>query len=174
MTTREIAGDFDVDYELTRFLRESRQYAMSRLSEIHPELDYSSFLLLVAIADTESGSRASDLAEDLRVHKSTISRAVTTLERLELIERQTHPEDARSQLLTVRPEARERLEAFRLRSHAWLARLLSEWGDEDVSSLGRMLARLNDAVGRGYAGLVTMASTMFPDIEPFLLDVGWI
>jgi DNA-binding MarR family transcriptional regulator len=174
MTTSELPGDFDVDYELTRLLRQTRQHAMGRLAEIHPGLDYNAFLLLVAIADAERGVRASELVENFHVHKSTISRTVSTLERLDLVERETHPDDARAQLLTVRPEARERLDAFRLRSHAWLADVLSGWDDEDVSSFGRMLSRLNAAVRRGYASLVTMVSTMFEDVEPYLGDVGWL
>lgn len=174
MTMTDLPGDIDVDYELTRLLRQTRQHAMSRLSEIHPGLDYNAFLLLVAIADAERGVRASELVENFNVHKSTISRTVSSLERLGLVERETHPDDARAQLLTIRPEAREQLDAFRQRSHAWLAGLLSEWNDEEVSSLGRMLSRLNAAVRRGYASVVTMLSTMVEDVEPFLGDVGWL
>jgi DNA-binding MarR family transcriptional regulator len=174
MTTSEIRTDFDVEYELTRFLRQTRQYAMSRLAEIHPDLDYNSFLLLVAIADAESGVRASDLAGDLRVHKSTVSRAVTSLERLGLIERRIHPDDGRAQLLKIRPDAKERLDTFRIKSHAWLDDLLANWSEEDRSSFGTMLARLNSAAGRGYAGMMTMVSTMAEDIEPLLMNFSWL
>jgi DNA-binding MarR family transcriptional regulator len=168
----DLPGRFDVDYELTRFLRQTRQYAMGRLAEIHPDLDYNAFLLLVAIRDAESGVRGSDLAESLHVHKSTVSRAVSTLERLGLVERTVHPDDGRAQLLTVPTDARDRLDVFRLKSHAWLSELLSDWSEDDVSTLGRMLARLNDAVGRGYATAATAVSTAVPVLEAFLTDVN--
>jgi DNA-binding MarR family transcriptional regulator len=174
MTTSEHPGDFDVDYELTRFLRESRHHAMGRLSEIHQDLDYNSFLLLVAIDDAEPGVRASDLAERLRVHKSTISRAVSALERLGLIERAIHPDDGRAQLLRIRPDAKERLDAFRIKSHAWLDDLLSTWSEEDRSSFGTMLSRLNSAAGRGYAGVVAVVTTMVEDLEPLLMNFSWL
>lgn len=139
--------DIDVDMELTRFLRQTRRFAMSRLDEIDPELDYNAFLLLLAIHEAADGVRASELADDMLVHKSTVSRGVATLERLGLVDRQTHPDDARAQLLTVPEQARERIDTFRLKSHVWLADLLATWSDDDVSSLGRLLSRLNDAVG---------------------------
>ena len=46
MTTSELPDDFDVDYQLVRFVRRARAYAMSHLAEIHEELDYNTFCLL--------------------------------------------------------------------------------------------------------------------------------
>jgi DNA-binding MarR family transcriptional regulator len=173
MTTSEPA-DFDVDYELTRFLRQSRQHVMSRLSEIHEELDYNSFLMLVAIDDAEPGVRASDLAERLHVHKSTISRAVNSLERLGLIERAVHPDDGRAQQLRIHPDAKQRLESFRIRSHAWLDDLLVNWSEEDRSLFGTLLARLNSAAGRGAMGVIAVIATVSDDLEPLLTNVSWL
>ena len=105
MTPEQSTG-YDVDYELTRFFRRVRDQAMSRLHEIHEDLDYNTFLLFIGIADAQDGVRASDLAEGMRVHKSTVSRGVSTLERLGLIERVQHPSDGRAQLLSVPASAR--------------------------------------------------------------------
>ena len=65
--TREIPHDLDVDYELTRFVRRVRTRGMSRLGEIHPQLDYGTFLFLLAICDATDGVRGSELAEQLGV-----------------------------------------------------------------------------------------------------------
>ncbi|MGI9084017.1 MAG: MarR family winged helix-turn-helix transcriptional regulator [Aeromicrobium sp.] len=145
MTTSELPDDFDVDYQLVRFVRRARAYAMSHLAEIHEELDYNTFLLLLAVCDSNVGVRASELAEGMSVHKSTVSRAVSTLERLGLLDRATHPDDGRAQLLTVPQDARERVEVFRVQSHAWLAELLVDWSPSELSSFAQQLARLNDA-----------------------------
>lgn len=146
MATRvKAAVDLDVNYELVRFVRRTRAYANEHLAEIHPELDYNTFVILLAVHDAEHGVRASDLVGDLFVHKSTISRAVSTLERLGLLTRVTHPDDGRAQLLTVPKPARERVEAFRTRSYAWLGDLVADWAPDELETFARQLTRLNDA-----------------------------
>jgi len=145
MTSHELPSDFDVDFQLVRFVRRAREYAMSHLTEIHEELDYNTLLLLLAIYDASGGVRASELAGVMRVHKSTVSRAVSALERLGLVERATHPDDGRAQLLTVPQDARERVEAFRARSRAWLSDLVAGWSPDELSTFAVQLARLNDA-----------------------------
>ena len=103
-------------------------------------------MILLAVHDAPSGVRASDLVGDLFVHKSTISRAVSTLERLGLLDRVTHPDDGRAQLLTVPHEARERIEAFRTRSYAWLGDLVCRLGARRARHLRQPAhAGLNDA-----------------------------
>ena len=145
MTTHVKAADLDVNYELVRFVRRTRAYTNEHLEEIHPELDYNTFVILLAVHDASDGVRASDLVGDLFVHKSTISRAVSTLERLGLLTRVTHPDDGRAQLLTVPKAARERVEAFRSRSYAWLGDLVADWAPEELGTFARQLTRLNDA-----------------------------
>jgi DNA-binding MarR family transcriptional regulator len=145
MTTREQAADLDVTYELVRFVRRTRAYANEHLAEIHPELDYNTFVILLAVHDASDGVRASDLVGDLFVHKSTISRAVSTLERLGLLTRMTDPDDGRAQLLTVPKGAGERVEAFRSQSYAWLGDLVADWAPDELETFARQLTRLNDA-----------------------------
>jgi DNA-binding MarR family transcriptional regulator len=145
MTTRELRADPGVDYELVRFVRRARAYAIEHLEAIHPELDYNTFVILLAVHDAPEGVRASDLVGELFVHKSTISRAVSNLERLGLLDRVTHPNDGRAQLLTVPKSARERIEAFRTGSFAWLGSLLEDWSADEVQTFARQLSRLNDA-----------------------------
>ena len=143
--TREIPHDLDVDYELTRFVRRVRTRGMSRLGEIHPHLDYGTFLFLIAICDATDGIRGSELAEQLGVHKSTASRAVSSLDSLGLVQRIPDPDDGRAQRLVPEPEARAKVEAFRQKSHVWLSAILSDWNEDEVTAFASSLARLNDA-----------------------------
>jgi len=136
--------DFDVDVQFTRFLRRTRMRAMSGMGHINPGLDYGSYLVLVAIHDAPDGIRASELAEAFDVHKSTISRAVSSLERLGLVEREPDPEDGRAQLLTVPAEAAGRLKEFRREVHQWFAGLLEGWTAEERTTLARLVKRLNE------------------------------
>jgi DNA-binding MarR family transcriptional regulator len=145
MTNNVLPHGVDVDFEIVRFVRRARSYAASHIGEIHADLDYSAFLLLFAIYDAKVGVRASELAEEMRVHKSTVSRAVSSLEAMGLVQRATHPDDARAQLLTVPDPAAKRLEEFRESGRAQLAELLSDWTPEELATFAKLLGRLNDA-----------------------------
>ena len=145
MTTTETTSNVDVNFQLVRFVRRARAYAIEHLAEVHPELDYNTFMILAAVQDAPGGVRASDLVGDLFVHKSTISRAVSTLEQLGLIDRVTDPKDGRAQVLTVPKEAAQRVEAFRERSYAKLEEVLADWTPEEISTFLDQLTRLNDA-----------------------------
>ena len=144
-TTRALGADLGFQYELVRFMRRARAYTNEHLEEVHPELDYNTFVILLAIHDIPDGVRASDLVGQLYVHKSTISRAVSTLERLDLLDRVTHPQDGRAQLLTVRPDARARIDRALARSFEWLASLVVDWAPDELQTFAQQLARLNDA-----------------------------
>ena len=145
MTTTETTANIDVNFQLVRFVRRARAYAIDHLAEVHPELDYNTFMILAAVQDAPGGVRASDLVGDLFVHKSTISRAVSTLEQLGLINRETDPDDGRAQVLTVPKEAAQRVEAFRERSYAKLEEVLADWTAEEITTFLDHLTRLNDA-----------------------------
>ena len=120
MTPRERNGDRDVNYELVRFVRRTRAYANEHLAEIHPELDYNTFVILLAVHDAPNGVRASDLVGDLLVHKSTISRAVSTLERLGLLDRVTHPTTAEPSCSRCRTKRASESRPSVPRSYGWL------------------------------------------------------
>lgn len=135
----------DVDHELTRLLRRSRTRGLKLAAEIHESLDFTSYLLLVAIVDKGDGLRGSDLAETFAVHKSTISRSIATLERLGLVERVPDPDDGRAQLLTPSAEAARRVNRIKERGQGWLASILAEWSDEDRAAFAAGLARFNAA-----------------------------
>lgn len=143
-TTLNEATSTDLNFELVRFVRRVRAYTNGHLAEVHPDLDYNTFVVLVAVHDAPGRVRASDLVGDLYVHKSTISRAVSTLEGLGLLNRVTDPEDGRAQVLTVPKKAGDRITAFRERSHAELGELLADWTEEEVATFVRQLTRLND------------------------------
>ncbi|MBA2417623.1 MAG: MarR family transcriptional regulator [Nocardioidaceae bacterium] len=148
--TEQLPPSRDVEYEVTRLLRRSRQRGMQVIGAVHPELDFATYLLLVAIyesADPERvGVRGSELAEISGVHKSTVSRGLTTLEELGLVQRVTDPTDGRARLVAVTPEAAERIERVRAQRHARLAGVLADWEADDLSRLAHLLERLNTAL----------------------------
>lgn len=143
--TADKPGQFDVDYELTRLLRRSRTRGLRLAAQLDESLDLTSYLLLMAIYDQGDGVRGADLAESFGVHKSTISRSISTLERLGFVERVADPDDGRAQLLMPTAEATKKIDGIRARGHGWLAEILAEWSNADRTAFASGLARFNDA-----------------------------
>ena len=78
---------------------------------VHPDLDVGSYTVLVTLSDLSAsmpgGSAPPTSAEALRLHKSTLSPAPSTvLERLGLVERETSEQDARALNLSLTPSGR--------------------------------------------------------------------
>jgi len=138
----------DLERELTRFVRRSRATSTAMAAAVHPELDVASYVVLITIRDlTESrpsGVRAADVAEALRLHKSTMSRNITVLEHLGLLERIPSPDDARARILRITPTGESSLSAAIQARRARMAETLSRWGASDIKELARLLAQLND------------------------------
>lgn len=143
--TADQPGELDVDYELTRLLRRSRARGLRLAAELDASLDFTSYLLLMAIYDQGDGLRGSDLAESFGVHKSTISRSIGTLEKLGFVERVSDPDDGRAQLLTPTVDAARKIARIRERGHGWLAGVLAEWSTAERTAFATGLARFNDA-----------------------------
>lgn len=88
--------------------------------------------------------RATDLATDVFLDLSTVSRQVRSLVDRGLVERRPDPEDRRGSLLTATAAGREAFEEYRRTRDERLAALLEPWPGEDRFQLIRLLARLND------------------------------
>lgn len=140
----------DVEYELVRLLRRSRVRGMQLVTQVHPGLDYASYLLLVAIGETtvpdRAGVRGSELADSFGVHKSTISRGLSTLEGLGLVERVPDPTDGRARLVALSADAAVKMEQVRKQRHERLATAIESWDGDDLGVLARLLERLNTAL----------------------------
>ncbi|MGH1562965.1 MarR family winged helix-turn-helix transcriptional regulator [Mumia sp. DW29H23] len=144
--------EHDVEYEVTRLLRRARLRGLGTITRIHPDLDFASYMLLVAIVDARpapgAGIRGSDLAEAVSVHKSTVSRGIAQLERLGLVERVPDPTDGRARLISLTEVATERLAEVQATRRARLAHAIADWTESDLDTLASLLGRLNTALER--------------------------
>lgn len=132
---------FDViQRELTAFSRRARATA----ARLHPELTLVSQALLSHIHERQ-GCRATDLAAHYMLDKSTVSRQVTGLEKLGLIERHPDPEDQRIQVLHPTEAGRKALVSTRASRRAAYQERLAEWTTEDLAAFARYLLRYNAA-----------------------------
>ncbi|MFF3466475.1 MarR family winged helix-turn-helix transcriptional regulator [Streptomyces sp. NPDC001984] len=91
--------------------------------------------------------RMSKLAELLAVDMSVTSRHVTHLAERDWIERSPDPADKRSRILHLTPAGRAMLGELYQRSTDLLAERLSDWSDDEVTMLIRLMTRLRQSFG---------------------------
>ncbi|MEV7499755.1 MarR family winged helix-turn-helix transcriptional regulator [Streptomyces sp. NPDC093018] len=100
--------------------------------------------VLLARLVTCGRCRATDLAADVFLDLSTVSRQVRSLVDRGLVERHPDPEDRRGSLLSATEAGRAAYQSAVHRREAELTRLLEPWPVEDRTLLTRLLKRLND------------------------------
>lgn len=134
-----------IETELGLLLRRARAAAERLAREVHPDLEPSAYPLLAWI-EREPDVLASELAEHIGVGRGTMSRQLSRLEQLRLIERRPDPEDSRGQLIRVTEEGARRVNHARRARRTYLATALGAWSDEESDLLADQLHRLNDAL----------------------------
>jgi DNA-binding MarR family transcriptional regulator len=91
--------------------------------------------------------RMSKLAELLSVDMSVTSRHVAHVAGRGWIERSPDPADGRSRILRLTPGGQVRLDELSRRTAQLLADRLSDWSDDEVGQLIRLMARLRADFG---------------------------
>ena len=100
-------------------------------------------------AVVEAGEiRASDLASELFVTKTSISRYVGEMLKEGLLVQRRDPRDGRATLLRASASGRRELEEREAKRSALLRSLCQGWPQGDVATLTRLLQRLNDGINR--------------------------
>ncbi len=137
----------DVEQELSILLRRARSAQMLLARRVHPEMDAAGYALISQIdlgtAGGGAGVRASDVAQALGLDKSTVSRGLSQLETLGLIERIGDPDDGRARLLRMTTAGADRYDAMRAQRQAEFRAILDRWDSADLTDLARLLSRLN-------------------------------
>lgn len=91
--------------------------------------------------------RMSKLAELLAVDMSVTSRHVAHVAARGWIERHPDPADKRSRILRLTPSGLEQLEELSRRTTRLLAERLTDWTDDEVGQLIRLMTRLRESFG---------------------------
>jgi DNA-binding MarR family transcriptional regulator len=103
--------------------------------------------MLMALNDS-GPRRASDLVDLFSIDKGAVSRQVSALLDLGLIERSPDPEDRRAAILAITPEGTERLETIREMRLREVSERLSGWSEDDLRGFVAMMGRYNNALER--------------------------
>ncbi|WP_231495993.1 MarR family winged helix-turn-helix transcriptional regulator [Cellulomonas sp. HZM] len=148
----------ELERELGLFLRRAHSASAGMARGVHPDLEPAAYELLAIIAGSPSTVRASDLAAHIGVGRGTMSRQLSRLLSLGLIQRRPDPGDFRGQLLSLTDEGRARLDAARASRRTYLVGALAGWTSDDVLRVAHDLGRLNAALASAREGATAVAA----------------
>jgi DNA-binding MarR family transcriptional regulator len=103
-------------------------------------------LIILSSLKENSAVRLSDLASDLCLDISTVSRQAKALEDRGLLTRTDDVDDRRAVRLELAPAGRAVLDEAWTRRNRWLAASLHDWTPADRASLVALLARFADSM----------------------------
>lgn|SRR5690606_13921324 len=134
-----------LEHEFAVMFRRSRSMSREIASQVHPDVEPGAYLLLVHLADT-GGVRLTDLASYVGVGKPTVSRQITFLTELGLVERlEAEPGgDRRSATLRLTEEGARRITAVRKARQRRFREMFESWDVADVEQFATLLHRFND------------------------------
>jgi DNA-binding MarR family transcriptional regulator len=139
-TAHEQAVD-RLEEQISVFHRRSRRFLRTFASQVHPDMDASTYAVLLVIA--QGPVRMIDLAEEFGLDKSTMSRHVSTLIQLGLVQRDPDPMDGRAFLLHPTPDGQYRLtNTTAARREEWRNRF-DGWTSAELTDFVTTLARFN-------------------------------
>jgi DNA-binding MarR family transcriptional regulator len=119
---------------------------LARRSDIHRDLDRASYLVARTLEATGPIS-LKDLAARLGLDPTTVTRQVATMEAQGLTYRRAEPDDGRVSLIELAPTGQRKMLAEQRARRGRVRDLTAGWPKRDQVELGRLLARLNDAIG---------------------------
>ncbi len=123
---------------------EFRRFYVQAAESVSPGMLPGTFKVLSMIQRAGSIT-ASGIAERMTADKGQVSRAVSELEDLGLVERTPDPDDGRIKLIAVSAEGLRRLERARMPYEGRLTEVLADW---PLEAIGRLTALLQ-ALARG-------------------------
>ena len=136
-----------VDVALTRIARvaNSRRAARERSRLSGVDLLPTAVWTLAAVYRL-GPVRLTDLANDMELEPSRISKEVNRLAEAGLVEQETDPSDRRAVLITATDKGADSWRRYRKAVDQQLARTLDSWTDRDITKLAALLVRLSAAV----------------------------
>ncbi len=131
-----------VEHELGRLFARIRVSWREAALTVHPDLQPLGYQVLTSIA-TGKATSARAIIERLQTDKSAVSRQVSQLEQLGLIESLPDPDDRRARVLVATDLAQERVAAARARYEERLGNRLRGWSADDLDHFSRLLSDLS-------------------------------
>lgn len=116
-------------------------------------LDQPDVQVLVFLHDAGEPRRVGAIAEGLKVASPHVTRHVSGLERLGLLERVRDPEDGRAWRIALTGEGTRVARTCVEYTTAWFARATADWPEQDKADLDRLLHKLLGDISRTHEAL---------------------
>lgn len=125
--------------------RRVRRVVADRAASVDPSLGEIGYIVIESL-HRNGAARQRDMVSALCVEKAAVSRAVSQLVELGLVERVDDPEDGRGHLLTLTKAGDRRIAAVVADRRARYAARLADWSSDEIADLVKMLERYNAAI----------------------------
>ncbi len=149
-----VTAEHQVEGLLSRMadMRNSPRYLSRLLTLAGSPVQPSGWAILTAL-HRRGELRVSELAEQLGLDQSTVSRQLKPLDAAGLIRRQTHDGDRRVAIVSLSEQGDTAYSAVRQRWLDDLTWFMRNWTDTDRAHFGELAERFSDEVDSGRAGL---------------------
>lgn len=139
-TTEESIGAIETQFSVlfARVRAAMKHYA----EQLAPDLPPSCFKVLNTI-DRQGPIHAGELAAQLEIDKSSLSRQLAVLDSYGFLERVADPADGRAKFLSLTPETTAKLADIRSSKQASMHENLRMWTADDLTTFARLLDRIN-------------------------------
>ena len=108
-------------------------------------VDVTAYPVLFVVAGAGT-ARISDIATTLHNDVSTVSRQVSSLVGLELLEKSADPNDGRASVVSLTERGRAALDRIQASRAEWFQGLLSDWEGPETAAFVERLRELGDAL----------------------------
>lgn len=135
----------DVEQAVVELYRTVNERVKSHARAFNPDLQPAGFGILRYIKAREP-IRAAEIATSLGMDKSAVSRQISALREMGLVETTPDPLDGRASLLVLSGTSRDALSGIQDRTTTDYDRALSAWSDSDLLAFAQMLKRFTTAL----------------------------
>ncbi|GAA1344583.1 MarR family winged helix-turn-helix transcriptional regulator [Arthrobacter roseus] len=136
-----------LEEQLSILWRRARSNSHKVARRVHPDMEPAAYGLLVILQRT-GGMRLTDLATNVGIGKPSVSRQITMLEQLGLVQKTADPQDGRAQAISLTPLGSSRLFAAQSGRKDAFRHLMEDWSAADIGDLARLLGQLNETYTR--------------------------
>lgn len=109
------------------------------------DVDVTAYPVLFVVAGAGT-VRISDIATTLHNDVSTVSRQVSALVAVELLEKSADPNDGRASVVSLTERGRDALDRIQASRAAWFQGLLSDWQSPETAAFVDRLRELGDVL----------------------------
>ncbi|MEG9250054.1 MarR family transcriptional regulator [Arthrobacter sp. Soc17.1.1.1] len=123
--------------------RRERSVSHELAHRIHPGMEPAAYGIL-ALLSQKGPLRMTAIAVSIGIGKPSVSRQITALVKLELIERRPDSTDRRAHFITLTPAGKRKILGVQKARRQAFRALMADWNSPDIRELSTLLSKLNE------------------------------